>query len=120
MNERIERVNALVSGLRLTSVDLEKLYAEKNQLTPLESVEIFLSEQQRLRTEKQNLIRRKRANLPAEKTLETFDFGFQRSVSKEQMIRLSDMTWVEQAFNICFLGPPGIGNYRKFFVMERN
>ena len=75
MNERIERVNALVSGLRLTSVDLEQLYAEKNQLTPLESVEIFLSEQQRLRTEKQNLIRRKRANLPAEKTLETFDFG---------------------------------------------
>ena len=30
-------------------------------------------------------------------------------MSKEQMIRLSDMTWVEQAFNICFLGPPGIG-----------
>jgi DNA replication protein DnaC len=109
MNERIERVNALVSGLRLTSVDLEKLYAKKNQLTPLESVEVFLSEQQRLRTEKQNLIRRRRANLPADKTLETFDFGFQRSVSKEQMIRLSDMTWVEQAFNICFLGPPGIG-----------
>ncbi|WP_047811244.1 IS21-like element helper ATPase IstB, partial [Desulfosporosinus acididurans] len=90
-------------------VDLENLYAKKNNLTPLESVEVFLSEQQRLRTEKQNLIRRRRANLPAEKTLETFDFGFQRSVSKEQMLRLSDMTWVEQAFNICFLGPPGIG-----------
>ena len=25
------------------------------------------------------------------------------------MLRLSDMTWVEQAYNICFLGPPGIG-----------
>ncbi|WP_047808048.1 IS21-like element helper ATPase IstB [Desulfosporosinus acididurans] len=109
MNERIERVNALVSGLHLAPVDLENLYAKKNNLTPLESVEVFLSEQQRLRTEKQNLIRRRRANLPAEKTLETFDFGFQRSVSKEQMLRLSDMTWVEQAFNICFLGPPGIG-----------
>ncbi|AET66366.1 DNA replication protein [Desulfosporosinus orientis DSM 765] len=109
MNERIERVNALVSGLHLVPVDLENLYAKKNNLTPLESVEVFLSEQQRLRTEKQNLIRRRRANLPAEKTLETFDFGFQRSVSKEQMLRLSDMTWVEQAFNICFLGPPGIG-----------
>ena len=109
MNNRIERVNALVSGLRLTSIDFEALYAEKNNLTPLESIEVFLSEQQRLRTEKQNLIRRKRANLPAEKTLETFDFGFQRSISKEQMLRLSDMTWVEQAFNICFLGPPGIG-----------
>ncbi len=109
MNERIERVNALVSGLRLPTIDLESLFAKKNNLTPLESIEVFLTEQQRLRTEKQNLIRRKRANLPAEKTLETFDFGFQRSVSREQMLRLSDMTWVEQAFNICFLGPPGIG-----------
>lgn len=25
------------------------------------------------------------------------------------MLRLCDMTWVEQAYNICFLGPPGIG-----------
>ena len=109
MNERVERVNALVSGLHLPAVDFERLYAKKNNLTPLESIEVFLTEQQRLRTEKQNLIRRRRANLPAEKTLENFDFGFQRSVSKEQMLRLFDMTWVEQAFNICFLGPPGIG-----------
>ena len=52
MNERIERVNGLVAGLRLTAVDFENLYANKNHLTPLESIEIFLSEQQRLRTEK--------------------------------------------------------------------
>jgi DNA replication protein DnaC len=109
MNMHIEKVNALISGLRLASIDFDTLYAEKNNLTPLESIEIFLTEQQSIRTEKQNLIRRKRANLPAEKTLDTFDFGFQRSISKEQMLRLSDMTWVEQAFNICFLGPPGIG-----------
>ena len=25
------------------------------------------------------------------------------------MLQLSDMTWVEQAYNICFLGPPGVG-----------
>lgn len=25
------------------------------------------------------------------------------------MFRLSDMTWVEQAYNVCFLGPPGVG-----------
>lgn len=66
-----ERVNALVSGLHLVPVDLENLYAKKNNLTSLESVEVFLSEQQCLRTEKQNLIRGRRANLPAEKTLET-------------------------------------------------
>ena len=25
------------------------------------------------------------------------------------MLRLSDMTWVEQAYNVCLLGPPGVG-----------
>lgn len=25
------------------------------------------------------------------------------------MLQLSDMTWVEQAYNICFLGAPGVG-----------
>jgi DNA replication protein DnaC len=105
----LERVMALVSALRMTQVDFERLFASKNGLTPLESVELFLAEQQRLRIEKQNTLRRKRAALPAEKTLDTFDFGFQRSVSREQMLRISDMTWVEQAYNICFLGPPGVG-----------
>ena len=104
-----ERVLNLLSDLRIQPVDFEALYAGKNNLTPLESVELFLVEQQRLRVEKQNLLRRKRAALPAEKTLDAFDFGFQRSVTREQMLRLSDMTWVEQAYNICFLGPPGVG-----------
>ena len=104
-----ERVLNLLSALRIQPVDFEALYAGKNNLTPLESVELFLAEEQRLRVEKQNLLRRKRAALPAEKTLDAFDFGFQRSVTREQMLRLSDMTWVEQAYNICFLGPPGVG-----------
>ena len=104
-----ERVLNLLSDLRIQPVDFEAWYAGKNNLTPLESVELFLAEEQRIRVEKQNLLRRKRAALPAEKTLDAFDFGFQRSVTREQMLRLSDMTWVEQAYNICFLGPPGVG-----------
>jgi DNA replication protein DnaC len=104
-----ERVLNLLSDLRIQPVDFDALYAGRNNLTPLESVELFLTEQQRLRVEKQNLLRRKRAALPAAKTLDAFDFGFQRSVTREQMLRLSDMTWVEQAYNICLLGPPGVG-----------
>ena len=109
MNKPLDNVNNLIAALRMISVDFDRLFSDKNKLTPLGSVELFLSEQQRLRVEKQNLFRRRRAGLPAEKTLDTFDFGFQRSVSKEQMLRLCDMTWIEQAFNVCFLGPPGVG-----------
>ena len=104
-----DRVNNLLSNLRLQPVDFEALYSGHNKLTPLESVELFLEEELKLRIEKQNRLRRRNARLPYEKTIDGFDFGFQRSVSKEQMLRLSDMTWVEQAYNICFLGPPGVG-----------
>ncbi|MBP2652326.1 MAG: putative transposase [Firmicutes bacterium] len=106
MMRPIDRVTGLLSDLRMNPVNFEALFDGENMLSPLESVELFLLEQQRLRVQKQNLLRRRRANLPAEKTM---DFGFQRSVSKEQMLRLSDMTWVEQAYNVCFLGPPGVG-----------
>lgn len=110
MNQKaLDRVTLLLGNLRMPAIDFDTVFSEKNNLTPLESIELFLLEQQRLRIEKQNILRRKRASLPSEKTLMTFDFGFQRSVSKEQMLRLSDMTWVEQAFNVCFLGPPGVG-----------
>lgn len=109
MMRPIDRVNGLLSDLRMHPVNLEALFAGENLLTPVESVELFLLEQQRLRVQKQNLLRRRRANLPAEKTMDSFDFGFQRSVSKAQMLRLSDMTWVEQAYNVCLLGPPGVG-----------
>ena len=109
MQTSLDRVRTLMSDLRIAPVDFEAIFRERNNLTPLECIELFLLEEQRLRVEKQNTLRRKKANLPAEKTLDSFDFGFQRSVSKEQMLRLSDMTWVEQAFNICFLGPPGVG-----------
>lgn len=109
MNVKEQKINSLLSSLRLTEVDLDKLYTGRNNLTPLECLEIFLSAELEWRVQKQNMIRKKRAALPAEKTLENFDFGFQRSVSKERMLRLMDMTWVEQAYNICFLGPPGIG-----------
>ena len=105
----LERVNNLLADLRIAPVDFDAIYRGKNKLSPLESVELFLLEERRIRIQKQNDLRRKRAALPTEKTLDSFDFGFQRSVSKEQMLRLSDMTWVEQAFNICFLGPPGVG-----------
>lgn len=109
MNERLENISAVSSALRLADVDFEALYSGRDDITPLAAVEIYLSEQLKIKTEKQNAVRRKRANLPNEKTLEQFDFGFQKSISKELMLRLCDMTWVEQAYNICFLGPPGIG-----------
>lgn len=53
--------------------------------------------------------RLKQAGFPFNKTLNDFDFGFQTSVSKRYMLQLMDMCWLEQAYNVMFLGPPGVG-----------
>ena len=96
-----------LAQLRLEPVDATQLFPDG--LTPLESVERFLAEQIHLKENKAAALRIKRANMPPLKTIDEFDFGFQRSITKEQMLRLCDFTWVEEAFNIMFLGPPSVG-----------
>lgn len=103
----IDTISRQIAELRLEQVDFALLF--KDGLTPMESVEYFLAEQLRLKQEKAAKMRIKRANMPPLKTIEQFDFGFQRSITKEQMLRLCDFTWVEDAYNIMFLGPPSVG-----------
>jgi len=103
----IDTISRQIAELRLEQADLSLFF--KDGLTPLESVEYFLTEQIRLKQEKAAKMRIKRANMPPLKTIEQFDFGFQRSITKEQMLRLCDFTWVEDAYNIMFLGPPSVG-----------
>src|SRR5262249_56817913 len=53
--------------------------------------------------------RRRAARLPAHKTLETFDFTFQPSLSEPLVRTLADLVFVQTATNVIFLGPPGVG-----------
>lgn len=53
--------------------------------------------------------RRRAAHLPAAKTLETFDFHFQPSLSEPLVRELAGLSFVQTATNIIFLGPPGVG-----------
>lgn len=103
----MDTISRQISELRLEQVDFSRLF--NDGLTPLESVDRFLIEQLRLKELKATAMRIKRANMPPLKTIEQFDFGFQRSITKEQMLRLCDFTWIEDAFNIMFLGPPSVG-----------
>ncbi len=66
---------------------------------------------QEVKTRNANSLKRRtnRARFPERKILDGFDFGFQQSVCKQQMLQLMDMTWVEKAFNLFFLGPSSIG-----------
>ena len=49
------------------------------------------------------------AAFPEYKTLEQFDLAEQRSLSKRQLNQLKELHWLEQAYNLILLGPPGVG-----------
>jgi DNA replication protein DnaC len=49
------------------------------------------------------------ARFPARKTLEEFDFTFQRSVTKTQVLHLGQLDFLHAKENVVLLGPPGTG-----------
>ena len=103
----MDSIEAMLTKLHLEKVDFQSLF--QGEHSPLDSINLFLAEQIHLKDQKATESRIKRSGMPQMKTLEDFDFGFQRSITKEQMLRLSDFTWIEQAYNIMFLGPPSVG-----------
>ena len=51
----------------------------------------------------------KGAGLPYLKTLDEFDFAFQPSLSRQQVLGLFDLTFLTRKENLVLLGPPGVG-----------
>ena len=51
----------------------------------------------------------KAARFPARKTLEEFDFSFQRSVQKTLVLHLGQLDFLAGKENVLLLGPPGTG-----------
>jgi DNA replication protein DnaC len=51
----------------------------------------------------------KAARFPQVKTLDDFDFSFQRSVKRQQVAHLAQLDFLREATNVVFLGPPGTG-----------
>ena len=51
----------------------------------------------------------KQARLPTEKRFNDFDTDFQKGISKEQLDTLAKLEWLDKAFNIVLIGPPGTG-----------
>jgi len=49
------------------------------------------------------------ARFPSYKTLEDFDFSYQRSVRQEVVAHLGALDFIEGKQNVMFLGPPGTG-----------
>jgi DNA replication protein DnaC len=77
--------------------------------SPLSTLNALLGKERDGRADKARARRMKDADFPYMATIEEFDFGFQRSVSKKHILQLKELSWLESAFNILFIGPPSVG-----------
>ncbi|MED1674771.1 IS21-like element helper ATPase IstB [Pallidibacillus thermolactis] len=83
--------------------------AEKYDKTYLGFLNSLLEYEQKRREEKLLERRLKWAAFPSHKTLDEFNLDEQQSLSRKQLNQLRELTWIEQLYNIIFLGPPGVG-----------
>jgi DNA replication protein DnaC len=110
MNGAMERLSGLCRHLRLTDMPAPEIASRLTDgQTPLETVIAFLEYQYRQKQDKSTELRIRNARFPRIKTFKEYDFSQQEGVTSEQMSRLCDFVWLEQAFNVVFLGAPGVG-----------
>ncbi|KFD40636.1 ATP-binding protein [Peptococcaceae bacterium SCADC1_2_3] len=109
----MDETQALLRSLNLSwckdNLDMVLNSTQDSEISYLDFLNHLLKGEMVFRQDKAQERRMKMAGFPFIKTVEDFDFGFQRSITRKQVNQLLDMTWIEKAYNLIFLGPPGVG-----------
>ena len=97
-----------LSGI-LETLDVRNQQAIEGQWTYVEFLARLLEDEVERRAQKQLRLRIRRAAINTTKTLEGFDFNFNPSINRHQVLDLSTCTWIRQKRNVLICGPTGVG-----------
>jgi len=110
---QLERLGEHMTRLRLfkSRERLEALLQEAagREVSYSDFLEQVLAEEVAAKTSKNVAMRTAMARFPFVKPLETFDFAYQPSVDKKQVLELASSHFIEHGENVIILGPPGVG-----------
>ena len=110
---QLERLGEHLHKLRLqkSAERLEAMlqHAAAEDLPYADFVEQVLGEEVAAKTAKNISMRTAMARFPFVKPLETFDFSYQPSIDKRQVLALASCHYIEHGDNVIVLGPPGVG-----------
>lgn len=113
MAGNIETTRNMLKTLNMyhTAEILNELFekARDKSLTYEKFLEEVLQEEIKGREKRKLEKRLKQASFPEYKTLQDFNLSEQQSLSQRQLNQLRELSWLEQGYNIIFLGPPGVG-----------
>lgn len=98
------RLPGLASVLEVRNTE-----AQSNNLTHMEFLEILIEDEMALRKQRLTERRFKKAQFPAMKTLEDFDFAFNEGLDRKRIFDLATLKFARQNEDILLMGPPGVG-----------
>jgi DNA replication protein DnaC len=97
-----------LSGI-LETLDARNRQAIDEQWSYVEFLARLLEDESERRAQKQLAVRIRRAALNASKTLEDFDFKFNPTINRQQVLHLASGDYIRQKRNALLCGPTGVG-----------
>jgi len=97
-----------LSGI-LETLDVRNQQAIDGQWAYVEFLARLLEDEVERRAQKQLALRIRRAAINTTKTLEGFDFNFNPSLNRQQVLDLTTCAYVRQKQNVLICGPTGVG-----------
>lgn len=109
----LDRIRAHLVGLKmpraLETLDHTLQRIERGELSTLEAIEVLLGEELSTRQSRRIKMALQTARLSTIKTIAGYDFGFQPSLDRQQILALAQLEFVKRRQALHFLGPPGTG-----------
>lgn len=97
-----------LSGIMHT-LEVRNQQAVDGRWTYIEFLSRLLEDEVERRAQKQLELRIRRADINSTKTLEGFDFNFNPTINRQQVLDLSTCTYIGQKRNVLICGPTGVG-----------
>ncbi len=97
-----------LSGMAGT-VEIRLQEAAGNQLNHAEFLELLLSDELALRQQRAMQRRLKAAQFRGLKRIEDFDFSFNPTIDRRQIMNLASCRFIRESRDVLFMGPPGVG-----------
>jgi len=114
-----ENLRTALRKLRLSglsqSLEIRLHEAAAQRLSHLEFLELILQDELTVRGDRLIERRVKSAGFRELKTIDHFDFSFNRSINKKQIFNLATCRFIREARDVLWLGPPGVG---KSFLVQ--